>query len=164
MSFLSLTPLYYKVRKPRKWEKKVSNSDKNRDTLLTFSFGQSAGVGVNQSQLKMLQREQRSEVSQSNYPTSSLTMNCKFWFSQLSLRHGPLDLTRSRCWPWTWGPVAGGSPWPERSPGRCTAPPGMLWLPFDWGTDRQWELKKVKEKSCICFYQSIKVLKLSGYR
>ena len=50
-----------------------------------------------------------------------------------SLNDPPLGLTRSLCWPWTWDPGAGGSLWPGRSPGRCTAPPGMLWSP--WGSE-----------------------------
>lgn len=63
----------------------VSNKHENRDTLLTFSFGQSAGVGVNQSQLKMLQREQRSEVRPTSHPNTCLTINCKLSLSSLVL-------------------------------------------------------------------------------
>lgn len=97
--------------------------------VLTFSFGQSAGVGVNQSQLKML-REEREMVS---FPALFVRRSSVSGAFRLS----PLGLTRSLCWPWTWGPGAGGSPWPGRSLGQCTAPPGMLWSPYGGERERK---------------------------
>lgn len=130
---------------------------------LTFSFGQSAGVGVNQSQLKMLQDNICRSQWMKNYimtvwfsaPTrESFALHKCFTDERLSAAQWahtvgttgsqwssanvniyigklrlPLGLTRSLCWLWTWDRGAGGSPWPGRSPGQCTAPPGMLWSP-----------------------------------
>ena len=74
----------------------------------------------------------------------------------------PLSLTHSLCWPWTWDPGGGGSPWPGRTLGRCTAPPGMLWSPCEGWMEsmvsrrreegvknRQREYKNIKKRHMI---------------